>query len=75
MEFSINMKLQIEDNHLDMCSDSLHWVTSYYLDQKFSKWIDINIVAVPILCNPYSIKTKLECMCDNNILKMHLKRC
>ena len=50
MAFSINMKLQIGDNlwtvnsaqlvylnHQDLCSDSLHWMMSYWLDQKFAK--------------------------------------
>ena len=50
MEFSINMNLQIGDelrtvhtaqlvylNHEDLCSNSLHWMTSYWLDQEFTK--------------------------------------
>ena len=50
MEFSINMTLQIGDalrtvhtaqlvylNCQDMCSDSRHWMTSCWLDQKFTK--------------------------------------
>ena len=51
MEFYFNVKLQIGDNlwtlhtaqlvylnHQDLCSDSLHQMTSYSLDQKFTKW-------------------------------------
>ena len=70
MEFSINMELQIgEDlwivhtaqlvysNYQDLCSDSLHRMTSNWPDQKFVKRIgdnqNIENVAVPILCNAF----------------------
>ena len=50
MDISINMKLQVGgdlqalhtaqlvySNRQDLCSDSLHRMTSYWLDQKFEK--------------------------------------
>ena len=67
MEFSNNMKLQFGDDLLtvhtaqlvysncqDLCSDSLHRIASYWLDQKFARWTGtikiLKFVAVPILC-------------------------
>ena len=59
--------------------DSLHRIMSYSLDQKFTKPTGtINKIKLSqflffvMLC---TIKTKLDCMCDKNILKMHIKRC
>ena len=65
LEFFINMKLQIDQslwtvhtappvylNRQDLCCDSLHWMTSYWLDQKFANLQDhqnIKTVAVPVI--------------------------
>ena len=70
MEFAINMELQIGVglpkihsaqlvylNHRDLCSNFLHWKTTYWLDQNFTKRTvtikNNKTVAVPILNNTY----------------------
>ena len=45
-------------NCQDLCYDSLYWMTSNWLDQKFEKWMGSSKckknVSVPILCNTYA---------------------
>ena len=56
----------------DFCSDPFYWMISYWLDQEIRK-IDrdhqnIEIVAVPILCNAYVQLNYASSMHDKNIL-------
>ena len=48
---SIHTAQLVHLNHQDMCSNSLNWMTSYWVDQKFTKMAgiikSIKIFAIP----------------------------